>query len=391
MTRVSGRHVRNLTSFMLVVLLILCGFSGGLISTAKIVMDNTSINSSGSLYSTSDKASPIIHNMGIEQTVVLPQFPFWDNPTIEINETFILELALDYCTNVGENASGVEFFLGYLPMWSADELSHTSEKSQIGKLFGNLYLSGYFGGVWLRDALSPNNTNSKDISEVLMKLMPNVLGVEMETKSDKFIFYVLTCFAGGLTDIALQGRNNTIFIINQFSIKTFLLFYGYNWGYLNFILENPPNGTIPPDDIIVFNRFLDCQMPGVEFESLNQYKSVLDKLYNPPTWKWLKMRIALELWGKGSVSAGQDVWENIMDNSELSSSVYNLLIDLSARFLLVSELTLLSMMKGYAECDYDAGKCGILQEAGMTIWATSYFMGLASDLPEGTFPELECP
>ncbi len=376
---------------MLVVLLILCGFSGGLISTATIVIGDNSINPSGSLYSTSDKASPIIHNTGIEQTVVLPQFPFWDNPTMEINETFISQLALDYCTNAGENASGVEFFLGYLPMRSADELCHTSGKSQIGKLFGNLYLSGYFGGVWLRDALSSNNTNSKDISEVLMKVMPNVLGVEMETKSDKFIFYALTCFAGGLTDIALQGRNSTIFIVNQFSIKTFLLFYGYNWGYLNFILENPPNGTIPPDDIIVFNRFLDCQMPGVEFESLNQYKSVLDKLYNPPTWKWLKIRIALETWGKGSVSAGQDVWENIMDNSELSSSVYNLLLDLSARFLLVSELTLLSMMKGYAECDYDAGKCGILQEAGMTIWTTSYFMGLASDLPEGTFPELECP
>jgi hypothetical protein len=391
MTLVSRRHVRNLTSFMLVVLLILCGFSGGLALNAKVVTDNKSINPSGSLYNTSGKTSPIIHNMGIEQTVVLPQFPFWDNPTIEINETFISQLALDYCINAGENASGVEFFLGHLPMWSADELCHTSEKSQIGELFGNLYLSGYFGGVWLRDALSSNNTNSKDISEVLMKLMPNALGVEMETKSDKLIFYALTCFAGGLIDIALQGRNITIFIVNQFSIKTFLRFYGYNWGYLNFILENPPNGTIPPDDIIIFNRFLDCQMPGVEFESLNQYKSVLDKLYNPPTWKWLKIRIMLETWGKGSVSAGQDVWENIMDNSELPSSVYNLLLDLSARFLLVSELTLLSMMKGYAECDYYAGKCGILQEVGMTIWATSYFMGLTSDLPEGTFPKLECP
>jgi len=92
-----------------------------------------------------------------------------------------------------------------------------------------------------------------------------------------------------------------------------------------------------------------------------------------------------------SISTPKALGINFMRTSEISSSIYNLLLDLSARFLLVSELTLLSMMKGYAECDYDAGKCGILQEAGMTIWATSYFMGLTSDLPEGTFPELECP
>lgn len=52
------------------------------------------------------------------------------------------------------------------------------------------------------------------------------------------------------------------------------------------------------------------------------------------------------------------------------------------------ELCLLPTMLGYAEVDTEAGKCGLLQEAGMMVWAGSYCMGLASKLSEGTSPAL---
>lgn len=52
------------------------------------------------------------------------------------------------------------------------------------------------------------------------------------------------------------------------------------------------------------------------------------------------------------------------------------------------ELCLLPTMPGYAEGDTEAGKCGLLQEAGMMVWAGSYFMDLASELSKGTFPAL---
>lgn len=66
------------------------------------------------------------------------------------------------------------------------------------------------------------------------------------------------------------------------------------------------------------------------------------------------------------------------------------LVDLSARFMLVSELTLLPTVKAYAENDETAGRCGLLQQAGMMAWLVSYAFGIGSSLPEGTFPELNC-
>jgi hypothetical protein len=42
-------------------------------------------------------------------------------------------------------------------------------------------------------------------------------------------------------------------------------------------------------------------------------------------------------------------------------------------------------MKGYAEGDPDACRCGLLQQAAMIVWAGSYFMGLGSDAPAVTF------
>ncbi|MCD6569725.1 MAG: hypothetical protein J7L53_03380 [Deltaproteobacteria bacterium] len=339
-------------------------------------------------------------NTGIAQTVTIPPMPFWDNPTIEIDETLILQLASDYCSDAGGEASSPAFFLGYLPLWSVDELCQISpDKAQISKFLGNLYISGYFGGVWLRDALSTNNVDPENVSMPLKQAMPEALREKMELGNDALIFYALTCLVGGLIDVALEGYNSLIFIANRLSIEPFLMLYGYNWGYLDFMLENPPDGIVPPDDLIICNRFLDCQMPDAKLVTLTQYKPVLDKLYTPPiwrwwdssSWKWLEMRTALEIWGKGSVAAGEGVWEHIMSDSELSEPAYNLLIDLSARFLLVAELSLLPTMEGYAEYDGDAGGCGLLQEAGMIMWAASYFMGLHSLQPEGTFPELCCP
>ena len=75
----------------------------------------------------------------------------------------------------------------------------------------------------------------------------------------------------------------------------------------------------------------------------------------------------------------------------MTDEAYGPLIDLSARFMLVSELTLLPTVKGYAEYDEESARCGLLQQAGMMAWLGSYVMGLSSTLPEGTFPELNCP
>ena len=75
-------------------------------------------------------------------------------------------------------------------------------------------------------------------------------------------------------------------------------------------------------------------------------------------------------------------------NQNMDKETYALLLDLSARFMLVAEMSILPAMKGYAEADSDACRCGLLQQAAMIVWAGSYFMGLSSDVPAGTFPSI---
>lgn len=165
------------------------------------------------------------------------------------------------------------------------------------------------------------------------------------------------------------------------------------------MIDNPPDNAIPGEDPLKCNEFMDCRMESHELATLNIYKPALEDLLHPghlymcstaECVKWIEMCEVKNLFGLGSVSPGNLVWYLIMSNKAMMEEAYAPLVDLSARFMLVSELTLLPTVKGYAEDDETAGRCGLLQQAGMMAWLASYALGLGSSLPDGTFPELNC-
>ncbi len=331
----------------------------------------------------------------VAPAIMIPEMPFWENPTIIIDTDLIRLAAEAYIAEKGDDANSPEFFMGFLPLFSADEFCQQSvDKAYASKLLGNLYISGYFGGVWLRDALNASDEEIEAVQEPIRRSLQKVFEGEgdQDFQSSRGIFNLLAFFGGIQINGALSDSPLKV-LLERFTLSPFLMIYGYNWGYFHYILENPPKGMDPPegmDDIC--QRLLDCSMPGIELATLYEYKDVLDSLYDPPSLKWLEMRALLGLWGQGSVAMGENVWDTIMSNSNMSSDkTYDLLLDLSGRFMMMSELSLLPTMKGYAEGDSEAGKCGLLQEAGMMIWAGSYFMGLGSPLPQGTFPEMVIP
>jgi hypothetical protein len=85
------------------------------------------------------------------------------------------------------------------------------------------------------------------------------------------------------------------------------------------------------------------------------------------------------------------VWEGILGGSSIATAAYQPLLDLSAGYLLVSEAAVLANATGFAEHDAASARCGDLVQTGLVIWSGSYFEGLASGAPSGTFPTLECP
>lgn len=327
-------------------------------------------------------------------TVQIPDLPLSTGSVLTIDADMIADLARAYYAQSGQSISPQAFFLGQLPLWSADQLCNaSSDQATIGKLLGNLFVSGYFGGIWLRDALQTESQSTTAAALQTVKAsLPNELIIAALPDTNTLLSDTIIAIAWQNVRNALTGSDTAVMLSARLSIEPFLMIYGYNWGYFNYILTNPPTGSTPSELYLhVCKRLLDCELPGVQLTTLTRYQPVLDQLYpendDSSSLRWLEMRAALALWGQGSVQTGAGVWEHIMNN-QMSGPVYELLLDLSARFMLIAELCLLPTMQGYADGDDTAARCGLLQEAGMIVWAGSYFMGLASSAPVGTFPQI---
>jgi hypothetical protein len=334
--------------------------------------------------------------VGKSVSVAIPDFPFTGNDAIEVDKTLIESFAVDYIAENPGEVSDAEFFLGYLPLKSADMLCSSSpDVPDAKKLMGNLYVSGYFGGVWLRDNMGPHSAShsSDSLAKMNYLVATENLSSEADPEDPGLVFNVLTK-AIEMKMKRARGSDAAAIISARLSITPFLMIYGYNWGYFDYVMKNPPEGAegIVPD--CECKRMLDCRVPSVKLETLDKYKPYRDVLENPKmadglaALRWYEMKLLTGLWAEGAVRTGSGVWENIM-NENMDVQAYRLLLDLSARFMLVAEMNLIPAMKGFAEGNADDCRCGLKQQAAMIAWAGSYFMGLSSDAPAGTFPKME--
>jgi hypothetical protein len=338
----------------------------------------------------SENAQPLALKSEEAVTVSIPEFPFDENQAVKIDKDVIEMFARQYAAEESGTGTNEEFFLGYLPLKSADMLCAAGDDAyEIRKLLGNLYVSGYFGGVWLRDAMR----GDKKRAEVLLsETLSEGTGETIDSSHVSFVFDIIIAAAAMKIKRAESGGSASIAAC-RLSLPSFLLIYGYNWGYLDYILNNPPEGADGIERPCYCTRMLDCTVDGLNLETLNEYKDERDLIEDPrkatgvSALRWYEMRLLTGIWAGGAVSTGSVVWENIM-NEDMDKDAYALLLDLSARFMLVAEMSIMPAMKGYADSDVDACRCGLLEQAAMIVWAGSYFMGLSSDAPAGTFPSI---
>jgi len=338
----------------------------------------------------SDNAQPAVLKSENAVTVSIPEIPFKQNSAVKIDREVIETFARQYVAEKAGTWTNEEFFLGYLPLKSADMLCTATEGAyETRRLLGNLYVSGYFGGVWLRDAMGGD---TKEAETLLSGTLSDGTGETMDSYPVSVVFDVLMKAASMKIKRAESGGLASIAAC-RLSLPSFLLIYGYNWGYFDYILNNPPNGAGGVERPCYCSRMLDCTVDGLNLVTLNEYKDERDLLETPrkaggvSALRWYEMSLLTGIWANGAVSTGSGVWKNIM-NEDMDKDAYALLLDLSARFMLVAEMSIMPAMKGYADSDVDACRCGLLEQAAMIVWAGSYFMGLSSDAPAGTFPSI---
>ncbi|MBZ0271861.1 hypothetical protein K8I61_07470 [bacterium] len=308
--------------------------------------------------------------------IVLPPYPFWPNDAFVIDETFMEDLATAYCAAHGDDTNAQEFFLGALPMDSFDLVFDSGAPATPETLMGDLYISGYFGGLWLRDVLAGPGQKARGGDPFAGLRLP--------------FDWMAGWIAARLDDAAGAGDAGAIESARR-RIGVMLALYAYNLGYLEQIIEHPPAGSEPPSGALtcVPGQLLDCVGPDLPWAFLARYDDAIIKLRLPLNDAWSAMNALTEN-AAFFVEQGRAVWETIpLDN--LTAGDYARLVDLSIDFLLASKAAALGAMTAYADARPAEARHSLRVSAGMAAWGGSYFLGLASPADRNVFPVLTCP
>ena len=309
-------------------------------------------------------------------TVDLPPMPLTKTRAFTVSQPAITDAATAYVAAGGDPADSPRFFFGDLATGSLDILaSRKLSRDQVRVEMGNLATSGYFGGIWLRDSLSsaPASQVSPPATAARPGGVVSALGLR-----------VFSGLVNGLTGIS---RVPLIPVpAAHASVPVLLTLYGYNKGYLEYLLDNPPPGVPSMRDTLTCNGFLDCNSTLVNLEIANRHDGALPDLAHPPTLRWAEMKAWTSVL-KATTGAGSFVWK-IIGAGGFSADTYGALVDLSSAYLMIGKAATLASMQSYANRDAELAPSALLLQAGLWMWSGAYFSGLASNAPRGTIPSI---
>jgi hypothetical protein len=310
-------------------------------------------------------------------SVDLPPMPVTEGLSFTVSPEAVAGVAQSYLEAGGDPEDSPRFFFGDLAVASLEEIAAPeATPEQIRTGLGNLTASGYFGGIWLRDNLRDPGTVSA--------AGPVLPGLGSAPSSIAIRLFDL--FAGGLVAAAASPRRWVVTTAARASVPVLLALYGYNRGYLEVLLDNPPDGVPSMRDTLTCEGFLDCNSTAFPLEIANRYDAALSDLATPPSLRWAEMALWTTVL-EGATGAGRFVWELIAGAGAFSPASYAALVDLSSAYLMVSKAAVLASMLG-ADRDAELGAGALRLHAGLWMWSGSYFAGLASDAPAGTLPRI---
>jgi hypothetical protein len=313
----------------------------------------------------------------VEARVRLPEYPYVENDAIRIDTRMLDDLAGAFLTGGGRIDQVPAFLFSFVPVRAFDRIA-LGAFSRLEEQEGLLYLSGFFGGVWLKKALDPG------AARALISGGP-VQGLSPETD----VFSLLASVTGALNETARAGEPDAIRKLLLNSLDAFLYLYGYNLGYLESILERPPEGVTPPAGYITCSHFMDCRTPVQGISVLEDLLLLVDRLEDPPDEPWRMMRDKVEELGPPAREAGYGVWSDHLSTQEMLPEDYFTLLDLSAGFLLYCQVLVLSAMDAWVHGGEEAGRVSLAVGAGMAAWVGGYGIGLISDDSNDSLPEME--
>lgn len=281
-----------------------------------------------------------------------------------------------------ERADGADrdrFFSGRLALAALDALLAAPARSDRTGHAGNLLVSGYFGGIQLRGVLGSIGARDAGPAAPLLEHVgrSTAAGLDQEV--------------GSLQRLAADGSDAQVQRTMADLAPVLALLYGYNLGYLRETLEHPPAGTTV-DGRIECPTELSCRTPALPLAGAARYDATFTRLAAPggDDPRWSSTAAVLHGLVDAAEPGGRAVWSQLLAGDGFDAGGYEAIVDLSGGFLQVSGVALAGAAEAASGGDPVLARASLALTAGLIAWAGSYFLGLASPLPDTALPQLTC-
>ena len=336
--------------------------------------------------------------------VTIPEIPLPVSSLWRVDSELISERACEACAQIQGELEAARFFSGILAAGSTDALLLGSSPAQeVSAELGNLFVSGYFGGTYLRSTLSepPASAGSAGSAGSASSAGPagsaGSAGSAIEAQPQRLLLDLIGAQSqAGVEGIAseLQRLATAPQAEMETAARVWLVLLaaidGYNRGYVEVLLENAPEGAQTTSEDLACVSWFGCSATSLPLAATTRVEPIRQALLDDPSPQWIEARSALVGVASSSLASGRAVWESILRQRGFSAAGFDTIAELSGGFLAVVEATLLSMVGGLIGHDEQLLRRSFLGASALVVWAGSYFLGLASPLDSSLQPLVDC-
>jgi hypothetical protein len=323
----------------------------------------------------------------------VPAVPFPLASAFAADRVLLDELACLAC-GLPTRPDDARFFYGTLALASADALFGPAGDGMdlparsVSSWLGNLNLSGWFGGRYLTTTVAIGLGEEGAGTGAALPLSGAEVRVALLRALRGGTFAGLDASVGGLVHLADRGDAASVRRSAAGLVLLMGLVHGYNRGYLEVVLEHPPEGTAPPPPLQC-GPWLGCRAAELPLQALDALAPSAARLDSSEEPTWQLLRESLRRIGAAAVPSGRAVWTELLRTDGFDPLAYDSIVELSYGFLEVTEAAMLALAEGVAG-DVQVGRRGLLLAAGLLLWSGSYLLGLTGGDGSPDLPGLRC-
>ena len=318
-------------------------------------------------------------------SIELIEYPTFTHRALVADRALLDELADAYVATLGGRPPEMERFLfGDVPVRVFDRIFAGDAAADIASLLWLMYLSGYFGGRWLRGEIARAQPDAPLISFSMapteagfQDMMARAQsGLDAAAADDRT---VLDYARSSLLDEppATEGAEPARGLTDNF---------GYNLGYMLEILEAPPVGLHSgPEYQVESSGLFGCTYATTRLAILSDLAPVQAAVSAGAEPFAALTRELLPL-QEAAVPRGRSVWSTGLSVQGFPQKEYDQLLDVSSSFLETVQAAALTMVQAAAVGDARQARTGALANATMVVWLASYRDGLLNGEGEITLP-----